>query len=53
MFIIFMGLLTQRSVFPARSIDEPSGNIDPRSVHGPDMLEELATDILFPVENRK
>jgi len=46
-------LLTHRSVFPARSMEDPLGNIDPIVVQGPLMDEALAYEILFPVENRK
>lgn len=34
-------------------MDEPSGSIDPTTVHGPAILDELAYEISFPVENRK
>lgn len=40
-------------MFPSRSIDDPSGSIDPITVHGPAMLDELAYEISFPVEKRK
>jgi hypothetical protein len=33
---------TQRSVFPAKSIDDPPGSIDPITVHGPSIEDELA-----------
>jgi hypothetical protein len=45
--------LTQRSVLPARSIEEPDGNIEPIVVHGPLMEDALAYEISLPVENRK
>ena len=44
---------TQRSLFPSRSIDEPSGKTDPIAVQGPSMEEAEAYEILFPVEKRK
>lgn len=34
-------------------IDDPSGNMDPTAVHGPSIDEDLAYEILFPVEKRK
>lgn len=45
--------LTQRSLLPARSIEDPAGNIEATYVHGPLMEVALAYDILLPVENRK
>ena len=35
-------MLTHRSVFPARSIEDPLGNMDPMAVHGPLIDEALA-----------
>lgn len=46
-------MLTHKSVFPARSIEDPLGNMDPMLVHGPLIDEALAYEILLPVENRK
>lgn len=34
--------LTHRSVLPAKSMEDPSGNIDPILVHGPLIDDELA-----------
>lgn len=35
-------MLTHRSSFPARSMEDPPGNMDPMLVHGPLIDEELA-----------
>lgn len=46
-------LHTHRSSLPALLIDDPSGTTDPTAVHGPSMDDDLAYEILSPVEKRK
>lgn len=45
--------LTHRSSLPSRPMDDPEGSMDPTVVHGPEMDEAFAYEILLPVENRK